>query len=127
MTAHHVEPSGGPSPVDRRGFLVSLPALALAPTVLAQGAKPQLKTRGINHVKLIVADLKRSIDFYQALFAMPVQSRTGSTDAARRIGSAPQHLALSNDAAATPSTERHCPGVDGCNADQGPNALPEPR
>src|SRR5258708_6716271 len=118
MTAHHVDHSGGPSPVDRRGFLVSLPALALAPTVLAQGAKPQLKTRGINHVKLIVADLKRSIDFYQGLFAMPVQSRTGSTDAALRIGSGPQHLALSNDADATPSIESYCLGVDGFNADQ---------
>src|SRR5216117_4142792 len=83
--------------IDRRGFLVALPALALAPKIVAQGAKPQIKTRGINHVKLNVADLKRSIDFYQGLFGMPVQSRMGSTDAALRIGSGPQHLALSND------------------------------
>jgi len=104
--------------IDRRGFLVSLPALALAPRLVAQGAKPQLRTRGINHVKLIVADLKRSIDFYQGLFGMPVQSRMGSTDVALRIGTGPQHLALSNDADATPSIESYCLGVDGFNADQ---------
>lgn len=103
--------------IDRRGFLASLPALALAPRVAPQ-AKPQIKTRGINHVTLIVADLKRSVDFYQGLFGMPVQARAGSTDVALRIGSGPQHLALSSDADATPSIESYCLGVENFNADQ---------
>ena len=66
-----------PTHIDRRGFLVALPALALAPRGIAlgaqgaQAAKPQIRTRGINHVKLIVADMKRSIDFYRACSARP--------------------------------------------------------
>jgi len=108
-----------PTHLDRRGFLTALPALALAPKLAGQvSAGPQIRTRGINHVKLIVADLKRSIDFYQGLFGMPVQARGGSSEAALRIGSGPQHLALSNDADATPSIESYCLGVEGFNEDQ---------
>src|SRR5690349_17548808 len=97
-----------PIHLDRRSFLMALPglpALALAPKVAGQVVSnvPFIRTRGINHVKLIVADLKRSIDFYQGLFGMPIQARSGSNDVALRIGSGPQHLALSNDADATPS------------------------
>ena len=104
--------------LDRRGFLASLPALAMAPRLVAQSAKPQIKTRGINHVKLIVSDLKRSIDFYQGLFGMPIQSRAGSSEAALRIGPGPQHLALATDPDANPTIESYCLGVENFNADQ---------
>lgn len=107
-----------PTNLDRRRFLAALPALALTPRLAAQSAKPQLKVRGINHVKLIVADMKRSIDFYQGLFGTAVQARTGSSDVALRVGSGPQHLALSSDADATPSIESYCLGVDGFDADR---------
>jgi len=105
-----------PTHIDRRGFLVSLPALAMAPRLAAQMKAP-IRTRGINHVKLIVADLKRSIDFYQGLFGMPVQARS-SGEAALRIGNGPQHLALATDADANPTIESYCLGVENFNADQ---------
>src|SRR5260221_10376373 len=52
---------------DRRQFLLSLPALALAPKVLAQSNGAPIRVRGINHVTLTVSDLKRSTEFYQGL------------------------------------------------------------
>jgi catechol 2,3-dioxygenase-like lactoylglutathione lyase family enzyme len=106
-----------PIQIDRRGFLAALPALAIAPRLRAQAGKPQIKTRGINHVKLIVADLKRSVDFYQGLFGMPAQARS-SSEVALRIGSGPQHLALANDADANPAIESYCLGVESFNPDQ---------
>jgi catechol 2,3-dioxygenase-like lactoylglutathione lyase family enzyme len=111
--------------IDRRGFLASLPALAMAPRLAAaQGAKPQIRTRGINHVKLIVADMKRSTDFYQGLFGAPVQARS-SSEVALRIGSGPQHLALAADADANPAIESYCLGVENFDADQILKALAE--
>jgi len=40
------------SPLDRRGFLVSLPALMMAPRVIAQTANAPIKLRSFNHVNL---------------------------------------------------------------------------
>ena len=62
--------------ISRRRLLVSLPAFVMAPRALLQGRKPQIQARGINHVTLQVSDLKRSLDFYQGLFGMPVISPT---------------------------------------------------
>src|SRR6516164_11657883 len=97
------------SALDRRSFLVSLPALMMAPRVIAQTANAPIKVRSFNHVNLTVSDLKRSVDFYQGLFGMPVQGRTGSTGAQLRVGSGPQHLALSRgDGGATPKIDHYC-------------------
>jgi catechol 2,3-dioxygenase-like lactoylglutathione lyase family enzyme len=106
-----------PIHIDRRGFLAALPALAIAPNLRAQAGKPRIRTRGINHVKLIVADLRRSTDFYQGLFGMPAQARS-SSEVALRIGSGPQHLALAADPDANPTIESYCLGVEGFDADQ---------
>src|SRR5438093_13687949 len=77
---------------DRRQFLLTLPALVLAPRALAQSGKETIRVRGINHVTLIVSDLKRSTDFYQGLFGAPIQARQGSSVVALRLGSGPQAL-----------------------------------
>ena len=113
------------STIDRRGFLVSLPALMMAPRVIAQTGNAPIKARAFNHVNLAVSDLKRSVDFYQGLFGMPVQGRTGSTSVQLRIGSGPQHLALSslassssNETGATPKIDHYCFGVEGFNVDR---------
>ena len=45
------------APVDRRQFLISMPALLAAPRLLAQASAPQLKVRAINHVTVVVSDL----------------------------------------------------------------------
>jgi catechol 2,3-dioxygenase-like lactoylglutathione lyase family enzyme len=77
----------------RRDLLLSLPALFLTRRVFAQ-ASPPLRVRGINHITLLVSDVKRSVDFYQGLFGMPVISRQGAT-VNLQLGPGPQFLSLS--------------------------------
>src|SRR6266849_7287036 len=105
--------------VDRRQFLLSLPALAMAPAAMAQSSTAQIRMRGLNHVTLTVSDLKRSVDFYQGLFGMPIQARQGSTLAVLRMGSGPQSLMLSTGGAnAAPSINHLCVGVEEFNVDR---------
>jgi catechol 2,3-dioxygenase-like lactoylglutathione lyase family enzyme len=87
-----------PSSIDRRHFLAALPALAMAPRVLAQGQAPTFRVNGLSQMTLTVSDVKRSLDFYQGLFGMPVQARQGST-VLLRIGNGPRFLALRQAAA----------------------------
>ena len=87
-----------PSTTDRRHFLAALPALALSPRLLAQGPAPTLRVNGLSQITLTVSDVKRSLDFYQGLFGMPVQARQGST-VLLRIGNGPRFLALRQAAA----------------------------
>jgi len=98
-------------PVDRRGFLLSLPALAMAPKVLAQYPAGRIRIASFNHVSLNVTDLKRSTEFYQGLFGMPVQSRQGPSSVQLRIGAGPQFLNLA--AEGKPAGIDHmCVGVE---------------
>jgi catechol 2,3-dioxygenase-like lactoylglutathione lyase family enzyme len=83
-------------PLDRRAFLATLPALAVAPRLIAQSpASPAapFRTTGLSSLTLTVSDVKRSVDFYQGLFGMPVQARQGSS-VILRIGSGPKFLAI---------------------------------
>ena len=86
------------SDISRRELLLTLPALALAPRAFAQG-KPQIKLKGFNHFKLLVSDVKRSVDFYQGLFGMPIQARQDET-VILRLGSGPQFVAIGPTVAA---------------------------
>src|SRR5882757_230577 len=97
----------------RRHILKSLPALALAPRVFAQNA-PSIRVRGINHVTLSVSDVKRSVDFYQGLFGMPVISRQGMT-ANLQIGAGPQFLGVSSAGSNAPNINHLCLAVDDFN------------
>jgi catechol 2,3-dioxygenase-like lactoylglutathione lyase family enzyme len=83
-----------PSSIDRRQFLATLPALALTPQLVAQSqTRPQFRTTGLSQITLTVSDVKRSLEFYQGLFGMPVQARQGST-VLLRIGNGPRFIAL---------------------------------
>src|SRR5713226_9352253 len=105
--------------VDRRQFLLSLPALAMTPAAMAQSSTAQIRMRGLNHVTLTVSDLKRTVDFYQGLFGMPIQARQGSTLAVLRIGPGPQSLMLSTGGAnPTPGINHLCVGVEDFNIDR---------
>jgi catechol 2,3-dioxygenase-like lactoylglutathione lyase family enzyme len=85
--------------IDRRSFLAALPALALAPRIAAQVApRAQFRVNGLSQITLTVSDVKRSLEFYQGLFGMPVQARQGST-VLLRIGNGPRFLALRQAAA----------------------------
>src|SRR5262245_57187997 len=93
--------------VSRRELLLSLPALAVAKRVLAQSGAT-FKVRALNHFTIAVADVKRSVDFYQNLFGMPVQARQGQT-VVLRIGAGPQFMAVGAvGAGQTPSITHYC-------------------
>jgi catechol 2,3-dioxygenase-like lactoylglutathione lyase family enzyme len=100
-----------PAPIERRAFLVSVPALLMAPKAFAQ-PKPTLKVRGFNHVTLVVSDLKQSVDFYQGLFGLAKERTNRTADASLRIG--PGHgLDLTTDRPdRTPRIDHYCYGVE---------------
>jgi len=81
------------SGITRRQLLVSLPVAALSRRAVgaaspeglryefiqAGTASPPIRVRTISHFGLAVSDPKRSVDFYQGLFGMPVQARVDTT------------------------------------------------
>jgi catechol 2,3-dioxygenase-like lactoylglutathione lyase family enzyme len=77
----------------------------------AQTAAPSMRVRGINHVTLAVSDVKRSVDFYQGLFGMPVISRQGSTTNLQ-IGAGPQFLGVSAAGSNAPRLDHLALGVE---------------
>ena len=103
----------------RRSLLLSLPALAAARAVLtAQGAASTLKIRAFNHMTLSVSDQKRSIDFYQGLFGMPVHAHQGATTLLR-VGSGPQFIAFSQaGASGTVGINHYCITIEDFNVDR---------
>ena len=104
-------------PIDRRGFLVSIPALLAAHRLIAQGTAPQIRVNGLSQMTLTVSDPKRSIDFYQGLFGMPIQARQGTTTFLR-IGAGPRFLAIVPAAPGEkPSISRFGMGVEQFNVD----------
>jgi catechol 2,3-dioxygenase-like lactoylglutathione lyase family enzyme len=79
--------------VSRRHFIATLPALAYAPRLVAQTAAPPFRVTGLSQLTLTVSDVKRSLDFYQGLFGMPIQARQGPA-LLLQIGAGPKFLAL---------------------------------
>jgi catechol 2,3-dioxygenase-like lactoylglutathione lyase family enzyme len=78
----------------RRNFLTALPALAIAPRIAAQvAARAPFRVNGLSQITLTVSDVRRSVEFYQGLFGMPVQARQGST-VLLKIGNGLRFLAL---------------------------------
>jgi catechol 2,3-dioxygenase-like lactoylglutathione lyase family enzyme len=111
------------SSIDRRRFLVALPALALSPRLLAQTAAPAFRVNGLSQITLTVSDVARSLDFYQGLFGMPVQARQGST-VLLRIGNGPRFIALRQAAAGErPSISALGFGVQNFSIDRAMQAL----
>lgn len=84
--------------IDRRSFLVALPALAMSPRLAPAQARGTFRVNGLSQITLTVSDVARSVDFYQGLFGMPVQVRQGPT-VLLRIGNGPRFLALRQAAA----------------------------
>jgi catechol 2,3-dioxygenase-like lactoylglutathione lyase family enzyme len=83
----------------RRELLMSLGAFAalsgdpLLASFGGQSGRPPIRVRTLNHFGIAVSDPKRSIDFYQELFGMPVQARMGTTTVLR-VGAGPQFLSI---------------------------------
>jgi catechol 2,3-dioxygenase-like lactoylglutathione lyase family enzyme len=104
--------------ISRRQMLLSLPALMMVPRAFAQASNAPIRVKGINHVTLAVSDLKRSVDFYQGLFGMPVLNRQGTSAVSLQIGSGPQHLGLSSAGSNAPNINHICLAVDNFNVDR---------
>ena len=65
--------------LSRREVVTALAALFAATTdSAAQPSAPPVAVRSLNHVSISVADIKRSVDFYQSLFGMTVKSEQGT-------------------------------------------------
>jgi catechol 2,3-dioxygenase-like lactoylglutathione lyase family enzyme len=109
--------TGATGAISRRRLLLSLPALMMAPRAFAQRDNPPIRVRGINHVTLAVSDVRRSVDFYQGLFGMPVTSRQGMTTNLQ-IGAGPQFLGVSAAGSNPPSINHLCLGVDNFSVDR---------
>ncbi|MGE3512035.1 MAG: VOC family protein [Vicinamibacterales bacterium] len=93
--------------MSRRQWLLSLGAATVLPSRVLGGQRPDgpLALRSLNHVHLIVSDLKRSIAFYQRLFGMPLAGVQGVERDWRKpvvpmlaIGSGPQFISFSEGA-----------------------------
>jgi catechol 2,3-dioxygenase-like lactoylglutathione lyase family enzyme len=88
--------------------------------VMAQPNKPIIRVRALNHMTLFVSDPKRSMEFYQGLFGMPVQARQGTPGSGLlRIGSGPQYIALAAAGAnRKPGIDHFCMTTEGFDAGQ---------
>jgi len=65
-----------------------------------------------------VTDPKRSVDFYQGLFGMPIAARNGPSTMLR-VGAGPQFISIGPVAAgAAPSITHYCLGVENFNVDR---------
>jgi catechol 2,3-dioxygenase-like lactoylglutathione lyase family enzyme len=64
--------------VSRRDVVLTLSALFMSSrSAPAQTPKAPIAARSLNHASISVADVNRSVDFYQGLFGMRVISREG--------------------------------------------------
>jgi catechol 2,3-dioxygenase-like lactoylglutathione lyase family enzyme len=114
------------SAMSRRQLLLSLPALAVVPRSLRvprsvaaapQAGTPPIRVRTLSHFGLAVSDPKRSVEFYQGLFGMPIQARSGTT-LLLRVGAGPQFISIAPAGSAAPGINHYCLGVDGFNVDR---------
>jgi catechol 2,3-dioxygenase-like lactoylglutathione lyase family enzyme len=100
---------------DRRAILMALPAVMVS-RAFAQ-APAAFKANGLSQIVLTVSDVRRSLEFYQGLFGMPIQARQGST-VLLRVGDGPRFVALRQAASGEqPSISALGFGVDNFSID----------
>jgi catechol 2,3-dioxygenase-like lactoylglutathione lyase family enzyme len=89
--------------ITRRSLLLSIPVLGLR----AQAGKTPIPVRSLSHMTLRVSDFKRSLEFYQGLFGLPIQARQSDT-VQLRIGPG-QYMAVGGTAAGgKPGIDHFC-------------------
>jgi catechol 2,3-dioxygenase-like lactoylglutathione lyase family enzyme len=107
-----------PAPISRRDVLCTLPGLfGLKAILSAQPAAGPFATIAMNHVTLAVTNAKRSQEFYQRLFGLPVVATQGPVPILR-LGSGPQFLALSERPKAPPGIDHVCLTIEGFEVDR---------
>jgi catechol 2,3-dioxygenase-like lactoylglutathione lyase family enzyme len=105
----------------RRQMLCSIPALgfvarsrpaAAATSGGVQVANARIRVRSLNHFGLAVSDPKRSVDFYQGLFGLPIRARYGETTL-MAVGGGPQFISIAPLARGAGSSISHfCLGIE---------------
>jgi catechol 2,3-dioxygenase-like lactoylglutathione lyase family enzyme len=106
--------------LSRRRLLMAIPALIAAPRLTARGIQAgaaTLRVKAFNHMTLSVSDPKRSLEFYQGLFGMPIQARQGQTNVLR-IGSGPQFVALGAAGSNPPAINHLCLTIEDFNLER---------
>jgi catechol 2,3-dioxygenase-like lactoylglutathione lyase family enzyme len=106
--------------VTRRELFGALGALFVQPwpSFAGQSSRPPIGVRTLNHFGIAVSDPKRSIEFYQGLFGMPVQASTGTTTILR-VGAGPQFLSIRPlEGDASPAITHFGLGIEAFNADR---------
>jgi catechol 2,3-dioxygenase-like lactoylglutathione lyase family enzyme len=103
--------------ITRRQVFSALPALALQRRLAAQSSAQPIRVRSFSHMTLTVSDRKRSVEFYQGLFGLPIQHRQ-DVSTGLRIGSGPQYISLAQGASnAKPAIAHYCMTVENFSVD----------
>lgn len=108
--------------MDRRAFLASMPALLVAPRAVAQAAAA-IEVRGLNHVTVVVPDLKQAVDFYQGLFGFAKERRSRTVNAGLRVGPGTGIDLTTDRPDLTPRIDHFCYGVESFDVDRVVRAL----
>ena len=107
--------------VSRRDFLRAAAVLGAGAGLGAQPRSHPFAVLDLNHVSIGVADVQRSLDFYQRLFGLTVYtSQAGGNLPIMTIGSGPQFVALSPAPAGRPRGVGHhfCVHIEGFDPDR---------
>lgn len=108
--------------MDRRAFLMSMPALLAAPRGIAQ-PPAAIEVRALNHVTIVVPDLKQAVDFYQGLFGFARERRNRTVDAGLRIGPGTGIDLTTDRPDLTPRIDHFCYGIENFDVDRVVRAL----
>ncbi|MFM8533835.1 MAG: VOC family protein [Acidimicrobiia bacterium] len=103
--------------LSRRQLLTALAAIvAASPASAAQTAKPVGAVKSMNHVSIFVPNVQKSVEFYQAVFDMPLLTRQ---DPGINLSTGEGFLGIyPNQAGATGGSINHvCFGIENFDAD----------
>ena len=104
--------------ISRRDVFYALPGmLGLRAILSAQQSAQSLSTLAMNHVTLTVTNAKRSLEFYQRLFGLPVVATQGPVPI-MRLGAGPQFIALSERPTAKPGIDHVCLTIERFEVDR---------
>ena len=101
--------------IGRRDLVAILSAMFVAPAVTsAQPAAAPVRAHTLNHVSLSVADVEKSVEFYQKTFGMSVKSRDGAPGSRGFVinlapGPGPEFIGIYH--AEKPGIDHFCLGV----------------
>ena len=101
----------------RREWLQSLPLLVATTSAHAQVSATPLRVLGLHQVTLAVSDIERSLEFYQALFGLPVQARH-ENKVLLRIGEGPHFLSLTEAGVGPPHIDHFGMAIEDFDADR---------